>query len=71
MKGTSKRQGQDLYVFTVSRSDKSARASFTLQDPKQGSAVEVLGEGRNLTPAGGRFEDDFAPYAVHLYKIRR
>jgi hypothetical protein len=66
-----KRQGQDLYVFTVSQSAKPARASFTLQDAAGGGAVEVLGEGRNLTPAGGRFEDDFAPYAVHLYKIHK
>lgn len=32
--------------------------------------AEVIGEGRELA-AGGGLTDDFAPYAVHLYRLRK
>jgi hypothetical protein len=66
----AKKQGPDLYVFAVSRSNKPVRASFGVRAAPAGGAVEVLGEGRRIHAAGGRFDDEFTPYAVHLYKIR-
>jgi hypothetical protein len=66
----AKKQGPDLYVFAVSRSNKPLRASFGVRAAPAGGAVEVLGEERRIDAAGGRFDDEFTPYAVHLYKIR-
>ena len=43
-------------------------ATFTL--PEGGEfRVEVLGEDRSIDAAGGRWEDRFTGYQVHLYKI--
>jgi hypothetical protein len=45
----------------------STAATFNV---KSGSKVEVLGENRTLKIKKGKFTDVFAPYAVHLYKIK-
>jgi hypothetical protein len=43
--------------------------SFALpRGPEVGRAT-ALGEGRELPVAGGRFEDHFGPYEVHIYRI--
>jgi hypothetical protein len=34
------------------------------------ASVEVVGEGRSLTPAGATFKDNFAPYEAHVYIVR-
>ena len=34
-----------------------------------GTNVTVLGESRQLTVSGGKFQDSFTPYGVHLYQI--
>jgi hypothetical protein len=33
-------------------------------------AAEVLGESRSIPLKDGKFDDDFKPYDVHLYRIR-
>ena len=32
-------------------------------------SVQVLGESRQITPNGGKFEDQFAPLGVHVYRV--
>lgn len=61
-----KRRGGAAYVFACSMSGTATRAAFTLK----GGTAEVLGESRTLKIENGRFEDAFAPYEVHLYRIR-
>ena len=34
------------------------------------ATVRVLGEDRTLKAARGQFQDDFAPWAVHLYEVK-
>lgn len=63
-----KKQGDSLYLFASAMRDKGTKASFDVKGAK-GSA-EVLGEGRSIPVKDGRFEDDFKPYDVHLYRIR-
>ncbi len=49
-----------------------------LQDPANAAACGELGinvyiglwEGPELRAVGGRFEDSFAPYDVHLYRMK-
>jgi hypothetical protein len=66
----TRRHGGKAYVFAVSMrgGDGPTTATFTLPGAKAG-AVEVIGEGRNVTAGGGTFADGFAPYEVHLYRV--
>lgn len=56
------------YVFAVNMFKKPEKAAFTVKG-LEGAKVEVLFESRSLEAKGGAFADDFAPYAVHRYKI--
>jgi hypothetical protein len=66
---TARRQGGSLYIFAVAMRQGDTRATFTLANVKQDAAVEVLEETRSLNSSGGRFDDAFTGYAVHLYRI--
>ena len=46
-------------------------ATLQLLNTPSGTPVAVLGEDRSIPLQDNRFEDDFAPYAVHLYRIGR
>lgn len=63
-----KRHSDATYLFSVAMRDGETTAAFTV--PGTGDArVEVLGEGRTIEAAGGKWDDRFAGYQVHLYKI--
>src|SRR6185369_73774 len=64
----AKRQGESTWVFAVAMREQASKATFTVKGAK-GSA-EVLGENRAIPLKDGRFEDEFKPYDVHLYRIR-
>jgi hypothetical protein len=64
-----KHVGNTRYVFAASMADGSTTATFPLIGANAATRVEVLGEGRELTAIDGTFEDDFAPYDVHLYRL--
>ena len=66
-----KQDGRDLVLFTASLRAEPARATFTVQGGKPGGKVEILGEKRQCTLDGAAFADDFAPYAIHHYRIAR
>ncbi len=65
----AKRLAGHTYVFAVGMSPAATRATFTVAGPRAADAVEVLDEGRTLPAQNGRFTDDFAPYAVHRYRL--
>jgi hypothetical protein len=46
-----------------------AKGAFSLKNAGSARKVTVLGENRTIDLKGGRFDDDFKPYAVHLYRI--
>lgn len=59
------------YLFAVGMRHRPTSATFTLNDPPANvKAVEVIGEDRSIPLEAGTFRDDFAPYAVHLYRVR-
>jgi hypothetical protein len=62
---TSRRQGCKLYVFAASLSNKPLRAGINLRQAP--GMLDVIDEDRRLPAKGNGFEDDFEPYAVHLY----
>lgn len=57
-----------VYAVAASLRDKPTRGTFTLKDFAQGKA-EVIDESRSITVEQGKFADDFAPFAVHYYRI--
>ena len=66
-----KAAGSDLLLFTASMTGRPVRATFTVAGPPAGARAEVLGENRRCAIDGGTFADDFAPYAIHHYRIAR
>lgn len=64
-----KRRADATYLFTVNMRNRQTRGSFSLRDLPEHAVAEVLGESRNVTVRRGEFEDEFQPYAVHLYRV--
>ena len=65
-----KKQGGATYVFAVPMKSGETEAAFTLDGLSAGAQVEVLGENRKIEPAGGKFQDRFSDWDVHLYRIK-
>jgi len=63
----AKQHGGATYVFAVAMRDGRTTATFTGLSGRP--SVEVLDEGRTLTAIDGVFRDEFAPWAVHVYRI--
>ena len=56
------------YLFAVATAGGATTAAFTV--PAASRTAEAIDEGRTIPVAGGAFQDAFAPYQVHLYRIR-
>jgi hypothetical protein len=52
-------------------SPRSGKAVFKVAGLKKGTKIEVVDENRTITSAKGIFEDEFAPLAEHIYKMKR
>jgi hypothetical protein len=61
-----KQLAQERYVFAVGMADGAATATFFVRGAGR---IEVIGEGRDIVASDGVFQDAFAPYDVHLYRI--
>ncbi|MBN2581817.1 MAG: hypothetical protein JXL80_02035 [Planctomycetes bacterium] len=59
----------DTYVFAVAMRNTDVKAAFQVKGVKGKAKAEVLGENRTIELDGGKFQDAFKGYAVHLYKI--
>lgn len=66
----ARRKDGVLYLFAVERGGKSGSAEISVKGVDR-AEVEVLGENRTLACKDGVFEDAFAPWDVHLYKISK
>jgi hypothetical protein len=56
-----------VYVIAVNSSDQSITVPFRV-GALAGRALDVLDEGRTITPAKQvYYRDSFAPYQVHVY----
>jgi hypothetical protein len=63
-----KHQGA-TYLFAVRMDATPAKGAFEMPGIPGGAKVRVIGEKRTIPLRDNRFEDDFTPYAVHLYQI--
>jgi hypothetical protein len=66
----AKRLDGTTYVFSVGMRNGPAKATFRVRDLPADATAEVIGEGRSIKLKDGRFDDNFGPFDVHLYKIR-
>jgi hypothetical protein len=63
-----RRHAGKTYLFAVAMREGEATGTFIV--PGTGDAtVEVLGESRTIGAVGGKWEDRFKDYQVHLYQI--
>jgi hypothetical protein len=65
----AKRQGEATYVFSVAMRNAKTRGTFEVKGLPAKAVAEVLGEDRTVAVSHGKFEDEFRPYDVHLYKL--
>jgi hypothetical protein len=65
-----KKQGGATYVFAVGMRDAAAKGTFLVKGLPDKATAEVIGEGRKIDVAGGKFADGFKAYEVHLYRIK-
>ena len=62
-------EGQ-TYLFAVAMRGQATAAKFSIRKFSENLGVEVLGESRTLAVTNGVFSDRFAPWEVHLYRLR-
>lgn len=66
----AKRYQGATYLFAVGMRNAPARGSFELRGSQRSASVQVLGEARSVAMKSGKFEDEFQPYDVRLYRIQ-
>jgi len=66
-----KHYGSDVYIFAVGMRNAPTKAVFRVKGLSGKATAEVVGEDRRIPVVNGRFEDDFKPYDVHIYRIKR
>ena len=64
-----KRAAGGDYVFAVNLRNQAVQVTFLLHGNESSGRAEVLDESRSLPVQGGNYSDEFAPYAVHLYRV--
>ena len=64
-----KKQQGAVYLFAVRMEARPAKGKFRLTGISAKATVRAIGEHRTIRRRDGRFEDDFGPYAVHLYQV--
>jgi len=63
----TKHYQNNYYLFAVAMRNDSTIGNFKVNS---GNYIEVIGENRTINIVNGQFEDRFAGYDVHIYKIR-
>jgi hypothetical protein len=59
-----------IYLFAVNMTRESIDGEFEIAGLPDVAFIDVLGEERRLSAQSSGFRDTFAPYAVHLYRMR-
>lgn len=65
----AKRHLNTTYIFAIGMRDAATTVTFTPSSPSAGPRVNVLGEGRRIESANGKFADSFEPWTPHIYEI--
>lgn len=62
-------EGQ-TYLFAVAMRAQATATKFSIKKRPGNFSAEVLGEKRSIAVTNGEFSDRFAPWEVHLYRLR-
>jgi len=62
--------GNAIYIFAVGMRNENTKAIFAVENIPKRTSAEVLWENRHISVDNGRFEDEFKPYDVHIYRIK-
>jgi hypothetical protein len=65
-----KRYDGATYLFTVAMREGTTTVSFKIKDVTGKGHIEVIGEDRSMVCENGVFKDRFAPWGVHVYRLR-
>ncbi len=65
----AKQKDGTLYLFAAGMRGEKNTATFRVMNLPGERSVEVIDESRTLAAKDGVFADEFAPWAVHLYRI--
>ena len=65
-----KRHEGATYLFAVGMRNAAADGTFSVRNLPERATAEVLDEDRSIAVQGGRFEDHFEAYGVHVYRIQ-
>ena len=57
-----------LFAQNIDMKDKAAAATIRIEGLAAGKKIEVVGERRSITAAGGKFTDDFPALREHVYR---
>ncbi len=66
-----KQKDGTLYLFTAGMRGEKTTATFRVRNLPGERSVEVIDESRTIDAKEGVFTDEFAPWAVHLYRIAK
>ncbi len=68
----ARQAGDGLYLFCVNYDEraKATKATLRVEGLPAGAKVEVVDENRTIPASAEAFSDDFAPLAVHVYRVR-
>jgi hypothetical protein len=58
-----------FYIFAVEMRGQETSTEFVFKNPQSGGRIDVLEEGRSIPVTADRFDDRFAPWEVHLYRV--
>jgi hypothetical protein len=61
----------NVYIFAVGMRNAPTKAIFRVNGLSGKAVAEVIDENRRIPVVNGSFEDDFKPYDVHIYCIKR
>lgn len=65
----ARRLGDEVYLFAANTAFDPARATMISASLNGASRAAVCGEDRDVAIDDGAITDDFAPYAVHVYRV--
>ena len=66
----ARQKDDDIYLFTANTSFDPAEVAITMPGLPGQTTATVLGEDRQVAVTRGKIDDKFAPFGVHIYKIR-
>jgi hypothetical protein len=63
--------GVVIFAQNIDGAGKAGKATISLEGLKAGAKIEVVDEARTIAAEDGKFTDEFARLAVHIYQVKK